>query len=60
MKERCEFCRYWLHLADDYGFCRRYAPKPMTIVDAEKDFATVVWPYVAEYDYCGEYKNDND
>lgn len=38
------------------GFCRRYAPKPISISE-ESEFSSIEsrWPKVSYYDYCGEF-----
>lgn len=41
------------------GFCRRHAPRPITVTDDdEKDLAssTAEWPWVSRVDWCGDYE----
>lgn len=65
----CRQCRFWeIFPADDadYGFCRRYAPRPLSLpvpaaIDLQKRDLTfllgcqVVWPQTSRDDSCGEY-----
>jgi hypothetical protein len=62
----CSNCRFFN--TDDRvgGECRRYAPKPITIVETENQhdnallfwptYAQPVWPFVSEEDSCGEFQ----
>ena len=54
----CEQCIYWERLdasavAEDYGFCRRYAPPAVTISKAAEFEAR--WPLTHESEWCGEH-----
>ena len=58
----CKKCMYWdkLYGADgedlNLGFCARYAPKPVALLESEVRFRYTVWPITKENGWCGEYR----
>ena len=46
----CEQCRFFEPHNEDYGLCRRYAPRPRT----DNGEAEAVWPRVSADDACGD------
>ena len=57
--DTCDRCRYWEHHIDDqlgaYGFCRRHAPRAVTISKAAEFEAR--WPITHESEWCGEHRH---
>jgi hypothetical protein len=72
MKARCKVCRYWQGpitasqrycppedvLAHEWGFCRRYAPRPAVeaMENARGKSFVAVWPETRATDVCGDFK----
>ena len=64
--KRCPSCRYFevQKRHEDWGWCRRRAPLPSNLLDAEDpgpedpdhEGPTAWWPRVYEDDWCGEWK----
>ena len=61
----CLFCTFWVQhlgaMVEDYGACRRYAPKPRTVVSEEKyeeSGFTTFWPETFREEWCGEFDLD--
>lgn len=63
MNGRCSNCRFFEESVEDWGRCRRYAPRP--VVTSDDDGSPVMgtsnmvatWPYVEVDDSCGEWDN---
>ncbi len=60
----CDNCRFWLAKIvdghpDDYGKCRRYAPRPTTTPLLDDDGLVGVsftyWPETSFDEWCGEW-----
>ena len=47
---RCSTCRFWRKTDDDYGQCRRNAPRP------EGQGSMARWPSTQRNHWCGEYE----
>ena len=59
----CQHCKFWSnnHPVKGYGYCRRYAPRPVSKEDAcatEVMGVIVGWPVTYEDEGCGEFKLD--
>ena len=58
----CEDCAYWKKIPrndDGFGWCRRYAPRPITYILTDENVHEaydVQWPMVDSWGFCGEYK----
>lgn len=61
----CAACRFWVrhkHALDtEFGTCRRYAPRPVRLLDPADDDDQLAnhypsWPNTAEDEFCGEWK----
>lgn len=63
---KCKDCKYFdpgCHVAEELGYCRRYAPRPRSLTSAEVDAADEIatahvwaeYPIKAEDDWCGEF-----
>ena len=52
----CADCKYW-HSIDEYGYCRRHAPKPTLNQSPDGDELSYVgiWPHTFEEEWCGDY-----
>jgi len=56
----CQNCSYWVESYEVYGYCHRYAPKPVVFVKPEnlEDYVDyeAAWPSTGSDDFCGEFK----
>lgn len=54
MKEhaRCSTCKAWFGTSDEWGRCRRHAPRPSTL-NGDSDSAH--WPFTKAVDFCLEW-----
>jgi hypothetical protein len=52
----CADCKYWQSI-DEYGSCRRHAPKPALHQTEDGDAPSYVgiWPQTSEEEWCGDY-----
>jgi hypothetical protein len=53
----CENCKYFLATNSEWGECRKYAPKPLTIgtLTPVRQPESATWPFVHHWDACGEF-----
>ena len=53
---KCEQCEHWQDMGNNspVGICRRYAPKPATMISIDGRKPTVFWPLTNRTDSCGE------
>lgn len=55
----CPSCMYWDNTDSQeapIGRCRRYAPRPTSIIFAQDEEGdSAVWPYTEETEWCGEH-----
>lgn len=52
-KERCETCRFFQQMEEDYGICRRFPPVEV----AGGKYEDTGFPFVfLRIDWCGEWK----
>lgn len=49
-KNECRKCRFWNHINQRTGECRRYAPGPVT------NMSRWEWPKTAAFSWCGEFE----
>jgi hypothetical protein len=56
-RKRCADCEFF-EAAAGAGLCRRYAPRPLTVVPngPEVGQAVVYFPEVDPMDFCGEWR----
>lgn len=55
----CATCRWQGDLPHWLRECRRYAPRPIVVPDAEPDlYPDARWPAVDDGDWCGEWAED--
>ena len=53
--DSCKICRFWEHLKDQQGRCRR---KPFIIQGAVTDFGPLgIFPVTKSTDWCGEFQS---
>lgn len=61
----CGTCRFWRGPigSNDGGWCRRYAPRPLTIAEYRDDdvetpsfVREVEFPITEEWEWCGEHE----
>jgi hypothetical protein len=55
----CEKCEFYENVGPDFGFCRRFPPKPIeegVQVDSPSGWS---FPLVHSSDWCGEYRVDH-
>ena len=50
-KKECGNCRFWNHITQKTGECRKKAPRP------GRDEYSGKWPKTASYSWCGEYES---
>lgn len=53
MSQRCETCRFWKLIEEEYGVCRRYPPKVFEDTIARDTYSA--WPDTTKTAWCGEY-----
>lgn len=52
----CDHCLYWAPKHDNFGACRRYAPRSAIDVNPSgRNVDVVVWPTTEADCWCGEF-----
>lgn len=57
--QTCNGCQHWTEHTEEekinYGFCRRYAPRPTVCAIVDGMTYQIIWPSTGKDDTCGEF-----